>query len=241
MRCMLLNITATTDILCGRKWAYSSCEPSLSHACAILNFDVSLFLQSDKWDGKWSRQKHTRTHFFPPQWCHNWKEQDEKTLYQKARGCHRMVTFCVQRHYDNEHAFSITNTSWAPFLLMYFSEGNGRWQSYLLHCIAGLFLEVRNKTSATGNCEKSISKQLSTMCYWASWEIKSVMKVITSTDVPLLRPVCWLWICMLAFWLTEQWWILNIKPKSNHRERCNCARLFFFLNELNSLLKSTMK
>ena len=85
--------------------------------------------------------------------CQNWKEQHEKTLYQKAGGldCHRAVTFCVEHHYDNERAFSITGTLWVPFLLMYFCEGNGRWQSYLLHCIAGLFLEVWNKKSATGN------------------------------------------------------------------------------------------
>lgn len=31
-------------------------------------------------------------------------------------GCHRMVTFCVERHYDNEHSLSIAITSWAPFL-----------------------------------------------------------------------------------------------------------------------------
>lgn len=88
--------------------------------------------------------------------CQNWTEQREETLYQKAGGlgCQRMVTFCVERHYDNEHSFSITSTSWAPFPLMYFSEGNGLWQSYLLHCIAGLFLEVTFKKSARENiCE----------------------------------------------------------------------------------------
>ena len=59
MRCKLLNTPATTDILCGIKWAYLSYELSLSqsHACAILNFDVSLFLQSDKWDGKFLTSK----------------------------------------------------------------------------------------------------------------------------------------------------------------------------------------
>ncbi len=159
MRCIFLNTPATTDILCGIKWAYLSYELSLSHACAILNFDVSLFLQTDKWDGKFSCQKHIcwkLLHCYPPQWCQNWTEQHEEMLYQKAGGlgCHRMVTFCVERHYDNEHSFSITSTSWAPFPLMCFSEGNSLWQSYLLHCIAGLFLEVTFKKSATENiCE----------------------------------------------------------------------------------------
>lgn len=62
-----------------------------------------------------------------------------------------MVTFYMERHYDNEHSFSITGTSWAPFPLMYYSEGNGLWQSYLLHCIARLFLEVTFKKYATEN------------------------------------------------------------------------------------------
>lgn len=51
----------------------------------------------------------------------------DETLYHKAGGfgCHRIVAFCVERHYDNEHSFAIISTSWAPFPLMYFSKGNG--------------------------------------------------------------------------------------------------------------------
>lgn len=136
------------------KWAYLSYVLSLSHICAILNFIVSVFLRSDKWDGKFSRQKHAGgrlSHSCLPQWCQNWTEQHEETLYQRTGGlgCHRMVTFSAERHYDNEHSFSITSTSWAPFPLMYFSECNSLWQSYLLHCIAGLFLEIAFKKFAT--------------------------------------------------------------------------------------------
>lgn len=92
----------------------------------------------------------------PPPWCQNWTEQREETLYQKVGGlgCHRMVTFCVERHYDNEQSFSIISTSRATFPLMYFSKGNALWQSYLLHCTAGLFLEVtfKKKSSSENIC-----------------------------------------------------------------------------------------
>lgn len=231
MRCKLLNTPAIADILCGIKWAYLSYELSLSqsHACAILNFDVSLFLHIDKWDGKFSRQKHTCwefSHCYPPQWCQNLTKQHEEKLNQKAGGlgCQRIVTFCVAHHYDNEHWFSITSTSWAPFPLIYFSEGNGLWQSYLLHCIAGLFLEVSwNKICFSEYLWKSISKKVPIMYCWVLWEINSVLKVITSTCVPLLWPVCWLWICMIALWLTEQWWILKIKSTQKKKQWCNCA------------------
>lgn len=30
---------------------------------------------------------------------------------QEVLGCHRIVTFCVEFHYDNEHSLSITITS----------------------------------------------------------------------------------------------------------------------------------
>lgn len=104
---------------------------------------------SNEWQMRWkisTSKKHAYwklSHCYPPQWCQNWTEQHEETLYHKAGGlgCHRIVTFRVEHHYDNEHSFSIIGTSWAPFPLMYFSEGNGLWQFYLLHCMAGLFLE----------------------------------------------------------------------------------------------------
>ncbi len=123
-------------------------------ACATLNFDVSVFLLSDKWDGKFSRQKHARwrlSHSCLPQWCQNGTEQHEEPPYQRTGGlgCHRMVTFSAERHYDNEHSFSITSNSRAPFPLKYFSESNGLWQSYLLHCMVGLFLEVTLKKTDT--------------------------------------------------------------------------------------------
>lgn len=164
IRSMLLNTPASTDILRGIKWAYLSYELSLSRACAIFNFDVSLFslsffFHSDKWDGKFAHQKQTCRKLprsCPPPWCQNWTEQREETLYQKVGGlgCHRMVTFCVERHYDNEQSFSIISTSRATFPLMYFSKGNALWQSYLLHCTAGLFLEVtlKKKSSSENIC-----------------------------------------------------------------------------------------
>lgn len=132
---------------------------SLSHACAILNFDVSF---PSGWQMRWkistskkinNKARLLKAHCYPPQWCQNWTEQHDETLYHKAGGfgCHRIVTFCVEHHYDNEHSFSIISTSWAPFPLMYFSEGNGLWQFYLFHCMAGLFLENHFKKSAMEN------------------------------------------------------------------------------------------
>lgn len=174
----------------------------------LYSISMSLFLQSDKWGGKFSRQKHALwklSHCYPPQWCQNWTEQHEETLNQKAGGlgCHRMVTFCVERHYDNECSFSITSTSWAPFPLMYFTEGNGLWQSYLLHCIAGLFLEItwKKKICFREYLWKSISKQLSTIYYWVLWEINSVLKVIPSTCVPCLG----LFVGSEYAWLLSDW------------------------------------
>lgn len=223
---MLLNTPASTDILRGIKWAYLSYELSLSRACAIFNFDVSLFFlsfffHSDKWDGKFAHQKQTCRKLprsCPPPWCQNWTEQREETLYQKVGGlgCHRMVTFCVERHYDNEQSFSIISTSRATFPLMYFSKGNALWQSYLLHCTAGLFLEVtfKKKIIFREYLCKSISKQLPTMYYWVLWEINFVLKAITSTDVPWLGlfagfEYAWLH----AFWLKddESWKIKSTK------------------------------
>lgn len=104
------------------------------------------FLQSDKWDGKFPRQKRScwkLPHSYPLKWCQKWTEEHEESLYHKVggRGCHRIVTLCVGDHYDNEHSFSIIITSWAPFPFMQCSEGNMLWQFYLLHCMTGLFLE----------------------------------------------------------------------------------------------------
>lgn len=162
---------------------------------------VFFFFQSDKWDGKFAHQKQTcrkLPHSCPPPWCQNWTEQREATLYQKVGGlgCHGMVTFCVERHYDNEQSFSIISTSRANFPLMYFSKGNALWQSYLLHCTAGLFLEFREYLW------KSKSKQLPTMYYRVLWEINFVLKAITSTDVPCLGlfvgfEYAWLHACWL--------------------------------------------
>lgn len=154
--CTLLKTPATTDILCGIKWANLSHELSLFHACAILNFDASLFPQGDKWDGKFSRQKTRLPKALASLSSTAVSELNgtpRRDAISKSRrfGLSENGDICVERHYDNERSLSITSTSWAPFPLMYFSEGNSLWQSYLLHCIAGLFLEVTFKNSATEN------------------------------------------------------------------------------------------
>lgn len=126
--------------------------------------------QSDKWVGKFSCQKQASwklSHRHPRQRCQDWTEQREETLHQKAEalGCHRIVTFRVERHYDNKRSFSVTSTSWSPVRSFCFAEANGLWQSFL-RCIAGLFLEVTVESSALlrNPCQSSFP-QCATGCY----------------------------------------------------------------------------
>lgn len=122
MRCKLLKAPATADILCATKWAYLSYELSFSHVRAILNLNVSPFLQSDKWDGKFLRQKNMLAESSRTAILHSGVRTEQNSMKrrnikkQEVLGCHRILTFCVACHYDNEDSLSITNTSWAPFI-----------------------------------------------------------------------------------------------------------------------------
>lgn len=164
MRCILWNTPATADIQCGIKWAYLSYEPALSHACAILNFDVPLFLQSDKWDGKFPHQNNkkktkTRTHTLR---AHTalistlvselsraaWRDSASQA---GGSACHRIVAFSVEHHYDNEHSFPIISTSWVTFPLM--SRLKVTVSDSFIYCIArqGYFWKITFINSALEN------------------------------------------------------------------------------------------
>ena len=151
MRRVPLTTPATTDILCRKQNEHIYLMSRTSHACATLNSDVSL--SPSLWQMRWKhshvtntraeRERSRRSRSERP----GRAEQHEEASHQGAAGwsCQRTLAFCVKRHYDNEHSLPVTGTSWASFPLMYFREGNGLWQSYLLLCIAGLFREVTLK------------------------------------------------------------------------------------------------
>lgn len=134
MRCILPHTPATTDTLCGIKWA-----EFILRVCYTQFWCVS----------------------FPSEWQMRWKISTSKTRPLKAltllsstvvsklkTAAWRDIMsqsgrFGLSRnsHILCRASFSIISTSWAPFPLMCFSEGNHLWQFYLFHCMAGLFLE----------------------------------------------------------------------------------------------------
>lgn len=101
---------------CCIKSAYSSHDPSFTRASVIFNFDVSIFcLQIDKWE-KMHVRKSTFAESFHTTVLHRAIKAEQRrkkgTLLLKVGGlgCHSMVTFCVERHYDNEHSSSVVCT-----------------------------------------------------------------------------------------------------------------------------------
>lgn len=45
------------------------------------------------------------------------KKENAAFLKVGGLGCHSMVTFCVEHHYDNEHSFSVVRT--LPFNVLF--------------------------------------------------------------------------------------------------------------------------